>query len=83
VRRQSDRDLRARVSTWPPDLDPDPDHYPYPSKNDVYRNLTGRERAEIDAQYGPVDWAQFGPASDEDDGLTFIEEVCYQPKVKN
>ena len=40
----------------------------------VHRNPTTAERAEIDEKFGPVDWAHFGPASDEEDGLAFLEE---------
>jgi hypothetical protein len=39
----------------------------------VNRNLTRAERAAVDNEHGPQDWAHFGSASDED-GLAFIEE---------
>ena len=40
----------------------------------VYRNPSRIERDEIDAKYGRIDWKLFGPASDEDDGLAYLEE---------
>ena len=50
----------------------------------VYRNPSRAERAKIDAEYGPRDWSPFGPASDEEFGLMFLEEhvntYCDDPK---
>ena len=40
----------------------------------IHRNLSLEERAEVDAKYGEQDWTQFGPATDEPGGLSFLEE---------
>lgn len=39
----------------------------------VYRNPSEAERKEIDAEYGPIEWARFGP-SPEMGGLYFLED---------
>ena len=40
----------------------------------IFRNLSLAERAAVDAEYGEQDWTQFGPATDEPGGLSFLEE---------
>ena len=40
----------------------------------IFRNLSLMERAAVDAEYGEQDWTQFGPATDEPGGLSFLEE---------
>lgn len=40
----------------------------------VYRNPSKVERATISIEFPKIDWKAFGPASDEENGLEFLEE---------
>jgi hypothetical protein len=53
----------------------------------VYRNPTIAQRRWIDEMFVPIDWSLFGPASDEEGGLAYLEEhfnvYCDDAKQNN